>query len=98
MKRTAQKPKLGLSTMADRPSHHQPSGRASGRIQSLQSPGEPAARCNRQAPGHSALEARSIPEVPVLPEGPVCPPVRMIKLTYRQKITPYRWVHPSEER
>jgi len=26
------------------------------------------------------------------------PPVRMIKLTERQKITPYKWAHPDEER
>jgi hypothetical protein len=26
------------------------------------------------------------------------PPVRMIKLTERQEITPYKWVHPDEER
>jgi hypothetical protein len=26
------------------------------------------------------------------------PPVRMIKLTEQQEITPYKWVHPDEER
>ena len=26
------------------------------------------------------------------------PPVRMIKLTERQEITPYKWVHPDEDR
>jgi hypothetical protein len=26
------------------------------------------------------------------------PPVHMIKLTERQEITPYKWVHPSEDR
>ena len=26
------------------------------------------------------------------------PPVHMIKLTERQEITPYKWVHPSDER
>jgi hypothetical protein len=26
------------------------------------------------------------------------PPVRMIKLTEQQEITPYRWAHPDEER
>jgi len=26
------------------------------------------------------------------------PPVRMIKLTERREITPYKWVHPDEER
>jgi hypothetical protein len=31
-------------------------------------------------------------------KGRYAPPVHMIKLTERQEITPYRWVHPSEER
>jgi hypothetical protein len=26
------------------------------------------------------------------------PPVHMIKLTEQQEITPYKWVHPDEER
>jgi len=26
------------------------------------------------------------------------PPVRMIKLTESQEITPYKWVHPNEGR
>jgi hypothetical protein len=26
------------------------------------------------------------------------PPVHMIKLTEKQTITPYKWVHPDEER
>jgi len=26
------------------------------------------------------------------------PPVHMVKLTERQEITPYKWVHPSDER
>ena len=31
-------------------------------------------------------------------KGPYAPPVHMIKLTQRQEITPYKWVHPDEER
>jgi hypothetical protein len=31
-------------------------------------------------------------------KGRYAPPVHMIKLTERQEITPYKWVHPSEER
>jgi hypothetical protein len=31
-------------------------------------------------------------------KGRYAPPMRMIKLTARQEITPYKWVHPSEER
>lgn len=30
--------------------------------------------------------------------GRHAPPVRMIKLTENQEITPYQWVHPDEER
>jgi hypothetical protein len=26
------------------------------------------------------------------------PPVRMIRLTEQREITPYKWVHPDEER
>ena len=31
-------------------------------------------------------------------KGRYAPPVHMIKLTATQEITPYRWVHPGEER
>ncbi|MBR0798768.1 hypothetical protein JQ615_25605 [Bradyrhizobium jicamae] len=31
-------------------------------------------------------------------KGRYAPPVHMIKLTEQQEITPYRWVHPTEER
>jgi hypothetical protein len=31
-------------------------------------------------------------------KGRYAPPVHMIKLTERQEITPYKWVHPEEER
>jgi hypothetical protein len=30
--------------------------------------------------------------------GRAAPPVRMIKLTAAREITPYKWVHPDEER
>jgi hypothetical protein len=30
--------------------------------------------------------------------GRYAPPVHMIKLTEQRKITPYKWVHPTEER
>jgi hypothetical protein len=29
---------------------------------------------------------------------PSAPPVRMVKLTTVREITPYKWVHPDEER
>lgn len=31
-------------------------------------------------------------------KGRYAPPVHMFKLTERQQISPYKWVHPSEER
>lgn len=31
-------------------------------------------------------------------KGRSAPPVRMIKLTDKQEITPYKWVHPDEDR
>jgi hypothetical protein len=31
-------------------------------------------------------------------KGRYAPPVHMIKLTERREITPYKWVHPDEER
>jgi hypothetical protein len=31
-------------------------------------------------------------------KGRYAPPVHMIKLTATQEITPYKWVHPAEER
>jgi len=31
-------------------------------------------------------------------KGRYAPPVHLIKLTERQEITPYKWVHPDEER
>ena len=31
--------------------------------------------------------------------GPAgCPPLRMIRLTKKQRIAPYVWVHPDDER
>ena len=42
-----------------------------GRVQSLQNPSEPAARCDPQAARHSDLVAGSVAEVPVVPKGPL---------------------------
>jgi hypothetical protein len=49
-------------------------------------------------PRHADLEAGSLAQMPLLPEGVPRPPVRMIKLTAEREITPYKWVHPDEER
>jgi hypothetical protein len=40
----------------------------------------------------AALKCRSCKK------GRYAPPVHMIKLTATQEITPYKWVHPDEER
>src|SRR6266436_1158238 len=45
---------------------------ARGRVQALQDPREPAARCHPPAAGYADLEARSVAEMPVMPEGPLC--------------------------
>jgi len=62
----------------------------------LQDSREPAAGCNPTTARHADLETRSFAEVSV--HGRYAPPVRMIKLTEQQEITPYKSVHPDEER
>jgi hypothetical protein len=37
-------------------------------------------------------------EMSIVQERPLRSPVRMIRLTETQEITPYKWVHPDEER
>jgi hypothetical protein len=64
----------------------------------MQDKGEPAAGRHPPAAGYADLEAGIIAQMPVLSEGRSAPPVRMIKLAERQEITPYKWVHPDEER
>jgi hypothetical protein len=44
------------------------------------------------------MEARSIVEMPIVQEGRYAPPVHIIKLTEEREITPYKWVHPDEDR
>jgi hypothetical protein len=44
---------------------------AGGGVQSLQDTREPAARCHPSAAGYAAMEARSAPEMPIMPEGPL---------------------------
>jgi hypothetical protein len=67
-------------------------------MQSLDDQGKPAARCHPLTAGHADLEAGSVLEMPVVQKGRSAPPVRMIKLTAAREITPYKWVHPDEER
>ena len=59
-------------------------------------PSEPAARCHPSTPGYTNLEAGGRAEM--CRKGRYAPPVHMIKLTETQEITPYKWVHPDEER
>jgi hypothetical protein len=47
---------------------------------------------------HTDMEAGGIAEMSVMSEGSYAPPVHMIKLTEQRRITPYKWVHPDEER
>jgi hypothetical protein len=35
--------------------------------------------------------------MPFVPKRAFAPPVHMIRLTERQEIMPYKWVHPNEE-
>ena len=71
---------------------------ARSRMQSLQDTREPAAgriRRPRETPLWNlepSLKCRSCRQ------GRYAPPVHMIKLTETREITPYKWVHPDEER
>ena len=77
---------------------HRRSRLARGGVQPLQDTGEPAARCHPSAAGHAHMEAGSLTEVPVVSERSLCAAGRMIKLTDARVITPYKWLHPDEER
>ena len=71
---------------------------AGSRVQPMQDPGESASRRHPPTARHAALEAGGFAKMPIMPEGRYAPPVHMIKLTETREITPYRWVHPDEER
>lgn len=64
----------------------------------MQDAGEPSSRYEprpRDTPIwklEAALKCRSCKK------GRYAAPVRMIKLTHTGEITPYKWVHPNEER
>jgi len=72
---------------------------ARGRMQPVQDPGKPSARRPIRRPRdppiwklEASFKCRSCRK------GRYAPPVHMIKLTATQEITPYKWVHPAEER
>jgi hypothetical protein len=67
-------------------------------MQSLQDTRKPTARRYPPAAQHTDMEAGGIAEMSVMSEGSYAPPVHMIKLTEQRRITPYKWVHPDEER
>jgi hypothetical protein len=67
-------------------------------VQSLQDPGEPSARCHPPAAGYADLELEAALKCRSCRKGRYAPPVHMIKLTETREITPYKWVHPDEER
>ena len=52
----------------------------------------------RRPKRYAALETGSFPQMPVLPHPRYAPPARILKLTETRQITPYKWVHPTEER
>ena len=82
----------------DRPMHQWRAWLARGGVQPLRDQGEPpldAIRRPRDTPIwklEASLKCRSCRK------GRSAPPVRMIKLTEAREITPYKWVHPDEER
>jgi hypothetical protein len=67
------------------------------RVQSLQDEGEPAARYYPPAAGYPDLEARSLAQEQVLSERSVGTSGEDDKLS-QARITPYKRVHPNEER
>jgi hypothetical protein len=71
---------------------------ARSRVQSLQDSSELAVGRHPPAARHTSMEARSIVEMPIVQEGRYAPPVHIIKLTEEREITPYKWVHPDEDR
>jgi hypothetical protein len=75
-------------------------------VQRLQTACEGVARRHPQTARHAALEARDTPlwkpeaslKCRSCRKGRNAPPVHMIKLTETREITPYKWVHPDEDR
>ena len=67
-------------------------------MQSLQDQGEPTAGCHSPAARHADLELEASLKCRSCRKGRYAPPVRMIKLSAAREITPYKWVHPDEER
>ena len=60
--------------------------------------GYPPARRGGGIPQRIIVSSRSAPACQSCRKGRYAPPVHMIKLTEKREITPYRWVHPDEER
>jgi hypothetical protein len=67
-------------------------------MQPLQDQSESAARRHPATARYNTVEVGALAQMSILPEGPICAPVHLIKLMVEREITPYRWVHPDEER
>src|SRR4051812_26442561 len=94
--------RIWLETVRNQPNHSQPSGNVS-TAGSLGWRGSATAARPAQASPLVPSDARATtPEASLkcrsCRKGRFAPPVRMIKLTERQEITPYKWVHPDDER
>ena len=61
----------GAALAHDRPMHPWRARLAGGRMQPLQDPRKPAARCHPPAARHADLETGSVAKMPVLPQGPL---------------------------
>jgi len=68
------------------------------RVQPLQHPRKPAARSHPPPARHAAVETEASLKCRSCRKGRTAPPVHMIKLTDAPEITPYKWMHPEEER
>jgi len=66
-------------------------------VQLLQDAGESASRRHPPTARHAVLEAGGFAERSC-GKGRYAPPVHLIKLTETREITPYKWVHPDEDR
>jgi hypothetical protein len=82
----------------DRTMYHRGLELARGRMQSLYDTREPAARRQPLATQHADMEAEASLKCRSCRKGRYAAPMRMIKLTEQRQITPYKWVHPDEER
>ena len=65
---------------------------------SLQDAGKPTSRRHPPTARHAALEVGGFAEMPIMPEGSSRAAGAHDQVTETQEITPYKWVHPDEDR